>query len=804
MASDDTTPSDAADRPGTDPTEGIRIISAEEVDKVAERDDVARRRRAGEPRYGDRPPSPPDDSRPTIRFPLPDAADPRDIARPRPAPVERPTADDPPRRRPQSTWVAPDDSVDARADDVPADEPVAEEHADTQAWEPRPYPGDLGSSRAAQPEPLEEPAQPVVAAESFEAVEPIEPVAPEAAVDPRSQPSFPDLDADLGGGEPTQAVPFVDLDAPAPAAPAAGEAHAVASDDAPPHGDALLPPPPAPAASDDVTRVVLGEEPVLDLAPASGDAQLPHWTEPPTGEVPRIIAVEDLEGDPDEDARWSTYAAGSAGGGARWRDEHDTGDHGDLVADLVAAGDDDDDHRLGALDTADRSTDEAYLNFDDVEFPAERERERPRRGRRGKRRASEGPPPGDPIDFTSPALDRPAAATGPLPLTPSIDPDPADQDREALPPPPSRPVERSTPPAASAPAPAASPAAEAAAAGAAAAPAAATGPGGPPRAERGRPPRPPRPPQVPPTSGPGGSGPGGPGDVDPAAPRPRRRRRPQEPVGSGGGRDVSQAAIVGVAIAAVALVAFRIGPAAAMVVVTAVVALAGAEYFGAVQRAGFRPATLLGLVAVAVFPVTAYWRGEAAYPLILFLAVFVGFLWYLFGVGGPARPTANLGVTLLGVVWVGGLGAFAALILDIREQGVSILLVTIVAAVAADVGGFFFGRARGRTPLIAASPNKTVEGLIGGVIGTLVAVFVVAVLLDIGPFSFGQAFVFGLLTALAAPLGDLAESLVKRDLGLKDMGSLLPEHGGILDRFDALLFVLPTAYYVTRAFGLAV
>jgi CDP-diglyceride synthetase len=787
MASDDTNPED---RPGTDPTEGIRIISADEVDKVAERDDVARRRRAGEPRYGDRPPAPPGEDRPTIRFPLPDAADPRDIARPRPAPVERPTADDPPRRPPRSGWAPQSaEPVDPTEGDLEPEPETFEPDvpAASAQWQPRPYPSDAGPAPEASSGSVGWPDH------------------DEPAPAPRPQPSVPDVATDAGpdvgadvGGEPTQAVPFVD--ASDDAAPASPEPRAEAVDDAPPHGEALLPPPPA-AAQDDVTRVVLGEEPVLDLAPASGEAQLPHWTEPPTGEVPRIIAVEDLDGDADEEARWSSYATGSSGG-ARWRDEHDTGDHGDLMADLVAAGEDDEDHRLGALDTADRSTDEAYLNFDDVEFPAERDRERGRRGRRGRRRAADPSPPGEPIDFTSPALDRPAAPTGPLPLTPSIDPDPADLDVGSLPPPPTSSGEgpvRTPAPAPTAPAPSAEAAPPPTAPLEGAAAVAPTPTPGWDQGERPRRARPPRPPEGPPAGGPAPTE-----GVDPAAPRPRRRRRPEEPAGpGGGGRDVTQAAIVGVAIAAVALVAFRIGPAAAMVIVTAVVALAGAEYFGAVQRAGFRPATLLGLVAVAVFPVAAYWRGEAAFALILFLVTLVGFLWYLFGVGGPARPTANLGVTLLGVVWVGALGAFAALILDIPAQGVSILLVTIVAAVAADVGGFFFGRAQGRTPLIAASPNKTVEGLVGGVIATLVAVFVVAVLLGIGPFSLGQALVFGFLTALAAPLGDLAESLVKRDLGLKDMGSLLPEHGGILDRFDALLFVLPVAYYVTRAFGLA-
>ncbi len=155
---------------------------------------------------------------------------------------------------------------------------------------------------------------------------------------------------------------------------------------------------------------------------------------------------------------------------------------------------------------------------------------------------------------------------------------------------------------------------------------------------------------------------------DPAAPRPRRRTQPpaldQRPPSSGG-RDVPVAAAVGAALALVAIVAFAIGPAAAMVLVEIIIVLAGAEYFGAVQRGGFRPATLLGLTAVAALPVATYWKGEAAPPMILFLALVVGVLWYLLGVGSRARPTANLGVTLLGIVWVGVLGSFAALLLKI-------------------------------------------------------------------------------------------------------------------------------------------
>ncbi|MBM3663709.1 MAG: CDP-archaeol synthase, partial [Actinobacteria bacterium] len=111
-------------------------------------------------------------------------------------------------------------------------------------------------------------------------------------------------------------------------------------------------------------------------------------------------------------------------------------------------------------------------------------------------------------------------------------------------------------------------------------------------------------------------------------------------------------------------------------------------------------------------------------------------------------------------------------------------------------------RSMGRTPLSDASPNKTVEGLIGGFITSVVVVVIVVGFFGIAPIggSFPRVFVFALLCALAAPLGDLVESLIKRDVGVKDMGGVLPGHGGVLDRFDGLLFVLPVAYFVTLLF----
>jgi phosphatidate cytidylyltransferase len=263
---------------------------------------------------------------------------------------------------------------------------------------------------------------------------------------------------------------------------------------------------------------------------------------------------------------------------------------------------------------------------------------------------------------------------------------------------------------------------------------------------------------------------------------------------------VPTAVFVGVALAAGAVCCFVLGPAITMVLVFAVIALSGAEFFTAARRGGFRPATLLGLVAVGAMPLAAYWRGEAAIPLVLFLTIAFGLLWYVAGLGPD--PTINLGVTLIGTIYVGLLGSYAALLLQIPKQGVSLLLVAVVAAVAYDVGGFAIGRRFGRRPLTNVSPNKTVEGLVAGMVCSLLGVLIFAVGLGFGPFDTGQALVFGLCCAVAAPVGDLAESVLKRDLGLKDMGTLLPGHGGLLDRFDALLFVLPTAFYVAHALHL--
>jgi phosphatidate cytidylyltransferase len=284
------------------------------------------------------------------------------------------------------------------------------------------------------------------------------------------------------------------------------------------------------------------------------------------------------------------------------------------------------------------------------------------------------------------------------------------------------------------------------------------------------------------------------------APSPKPKRKGPGPIARG--RDMQAAILTGVGLAVAALVLFSIGPGAAMILVTAVVVLAASELFAALRTGGYQPAALPGLAATAGLVLGAYARGEAALPIVLGLATVFTFLWFLLGPRAP-HPTMQVGVTLLGVLYVGLLGSFAALILTL-PNGIGVLIGVVVATASNDIGALLVGQKAGRAPVAPdISPNKTVEGVIGGgIVSLVVTPLLLAVLLDLTPWDTGSALALALCVAVAAPLGDLCESMVKRDLGVKDMGSVLPGHGGILDRFDTLLFTLPVAFYLCRVLNI--
>ncbi len=271
------------------------------------------------------------------------------------------------------------------------------------------------------------------------------------------------------------------------------------------------------------------------------------------------------------------------------------------------------------------------------------------------------------------------------------------------------------------------------------------------------------------------------------------------------GRNMPVAIVSGVVLAIVALVAFKLGTVATMVLVCLVLVLAAGEAFSAFRRAHYHPAVLLGLLATLVLAIETYNKGVAAFPLTMVVLVAASFLWFIFGVEAEADPVAGMSSTVFVFVWIAGFGSFAALLLcpDLfpNRTGIAFLLGAIIVTVFCDVGSLLAGSQFGRRPMAPEiSPNKSWEGFIGGAV--LAVLSAVVIVQFIHPWTFKSAACLGVVVAVVAPLGDLCESLLKRNLGMKDMSNMLPGHGGLLDRLDGLLFVLPATYFLVRAFNL--
>ncbi len=263
-------------------------------------------------------------------------------------------------------------------------------------------------------------------------------------------------------------------------------------------------------------------------------------------------------------------------------------------------------------------------------------------------------------------------------------------------------------------------------------------------------------------------------------------------------RDLPTAVITAAILIAAALLAIAFKPIAFAIVAAVVIVIAQAEFYAATQRQGYHPATLLGLVGGAMVVAGAYYQGEAGILLMVVLALVATFLWYM---ATPARARndviANAGVTMFGLLYVPVTGSFFVVML-VATQSRGLILAVLGLTFLYDVAAFFIGRYWGRRPLAPTiSPKKSWEGLFGA---TVVTVLVASVLpRSLEPLTSELKLVgLGLVVVIFAPLGDLVESLLKRDLGIKDMGSILPGHGGMLDRIDSALLVAPAVYYFLR------
>ena len=212
-----------------------------------------------------------------------------------------------------------------------------------------------------------------------------------------------------------------------------------------------------------------------------------------------------------------------------------------------------------------------------------------------------------------------------------------------------------------------------------------------------------------------------------------------------------------------------------------------------------RPIVLGGYVGLVLALLGAQ-LGGTTWLLAGILATLPAALLVFFVSSARQNAVAGFAVTLLGVAWIGGGLALLLLLRDVPEHGRLLIYTTLLAVFADDTAAFFVGRVIGRHRLAPAiSPGKSWEGFVAGTVAAVLVTFFALYEQDV--VTTGESLVLGLAIALAATMGDLFESAVKRDLGVKDSGSLLAGHGGVLDRVDSLLWAGPAAYVTLLALG---
>ena len=213
-----------------------------------------------------------------------------------------------------------------------------------------------------------------------------------------------------------------------------------------------------------------------------------------------------------------------------------------------------------------------------------------------------------------------------------------------------------------------------------------------------------------------------------------------------------------------------------------------------------RPPTIAVLAGGVGMLSGAFVYGEAG-QLAALVMTFVAVVACSLADHDDVRALRSASGVLLIALWIPFLASFLALLLR-RPDGHWYIIITVALTAASDISAFAVGSRFGRSKLApAVSPAKTWEGLAGGLIGAVVVAGIGAPLI-VAQLSVGRAVALGALVSLVATVGDLAESAVKRSLGVKDLGHLLPGHGGMMDRVDAMLFTLPVAHFVLLAGGL--
>ena len=276
------------------------------------------------------------------------------------------------------------------------------------------------------------------------------------------------------------------------------------------------------------------------------------------------------------------------------------------------------------------------------------------------------------------------------------------------------------------------------------------------------------------------------GTADPAS-EPKRTRT---------GRNLPLAAAIGVTLGGLALVTLFTVKATFLAYMGAVVAVGLWELRHVLADRGISIPLIPIVAGGAAMFTLAYWYGAQPALAALAVTVLVLMAWRL--PGGPAGYLRDLTASVFTLAYLPMLGVFVPLMLS-RPDGARRTLIFLLLAVCSDVGGYFAGIFTGRHPMAPGiSPKKTWEGF-GGSVAACLATGAITVPLLLHAHVW-QGLVLGAVAVAAATLGDLVESMIKRDLEIKDMGRIFPGHGGAMDRLDSLVFVAPVTWLLLAVF----
>jgi phosphatidate cytidylyltransferase len=280
--------------------------------------------------------------------------------------------------------------------------------------------------------------------------------------------------------------------------------------------------------------------------------------------------------------------------------------------------------------------------------------------------------------------------------------------------------------------------------------------------------------------------------VDPAGPQ---TTDPEKPKGRAG-RNLPAAIGVGVGLGGLAVLTLFTVKATFLAYMGIAVLIALAELTGALAKRDINIPAIPVAVGGAAVVTCAYWLGPRYALASLGLTVIAIFAWRLFG--GTSGYVKDTTAGIFAAAYLPFLASFVAAML-VPADGPRRVLTFVILTVCSDIGGYFAGITTGRHPMAPAiSPKKTWEGFVGSVVACLVAGWLCVTLLLHG--HAWQGVLTGAAVVLAATLGDLVESMIKRDLDIKDMGTLLPGHGGILERLDSLVVAAPVVWFLLYLF----